>query len=197
MIEYKVDCSDKHRDFMYRTPAINEVDLLTEELKLFVLPIVDIAKLSIDNAVALDFSQLKKNCPRLFEYFDSYNLNCSVAKVLNIPSMTSGWIHSDSGNNELALNIGLENAIDNWNVFYKIIGLPEQTNSTPGQGEPWVYFKEDKVIAEEIGRYNLETPKMFNNRIPHKVVNNTSARRIVTTFRFSPDPDIDKIAYAN
>jgi hypothetical protein len=197
MQEYKVDCLDKHRNFIYKTPLIAELESLTAELKEFVLPVVNATTLSIDNAISLDFKELKKNCPRLFEYFDGYNLNCTVAKVLNIPPMTNGWIHADSGNNELALNIGLENAADNWNIFYKIYGLPEQTNSTPGQGEPWIYFKEDKVIAEEIGRYNLETPKMFNNRIPHKVVNNTSARRIVTTFRFSPDPDIDKIEYVN
>lgn len=197
MVEYKVNCLDKHKYFIYRTPSINEVNLLTDELRNFVLPVVNSTTLSIDNAIALNFEELRKNCPRLFAYFDSYNLNCTVAKVLNIPPMTNGWIHSDSGKNELALNIGLENAVDNWNVFYKIIGAPEQTNSTPGQGEPWVYFKEENVIAEEIGRYNLETPKLFNNRIPHKVINNTSARRIVTTFRFSPDPDIDRIAYVD
>ena len=197
MQEYKIDCLDKHRNFIYKTPLMAEVELLTNELKSFILPIINTTTLSIDNAVALNFEDLKTNCPRLYAYFDSYNLNCSVAKVLNIPPMTSGWIHADAGDNELALNIGLENAVDNWNIFYKIIGEPEQTNSTPGQGEPWVYFKENNVIAEEIGRYNLETPKLFNNRIPHKVVNNTSARRIVTTFRFLPDPDINKIMYVD
>jgi hypothetical protein len=193
--EYTVDCLDKFKDFVFKTPVIHDLDLLTQELKDYVMPIVNSTTFSIDNAIALDFQELSQRCPRLFAYFRQNNLRCEVSKVLNIPSMTNGWIHADAGIYEIALNIGLENAANNWNVFYKITGLPESTSTTPGQGESWVYFKDGNINVEEIARYNLDTPKFFNVKIPHRVVNNTDSRRIVMTFRFLPDPDIDKIAY--
>mgnify|MGYP006268535979 CR=1 FL=1 len=201
MDEFIVPCSEKHRNFLYKTPIIDNYDNILIELKNFIYSSGYLDNLSIDSAKQFDWDYFRDQCPKLYDWFDSQGIACSVAKVLNVPPYTQGWIHSDIGEKgaELALNIGIENAVNNWNIFYKIKGRPENTSSTPGQNEPWIYFnegnRENVESIDEIGRYDLTLPKIFNTRIPHRVLNFTESRRIVTTFRFDPDLDINAIKF--
>lgn len=185
MEKYIPLCSPYNKDFIFKdldipAPAIQQI----RKYCLGVLALHE-SKLTIDGTLRMINKEVLDYCPDLKAYFDRFGLVVDVCKIMRQFPNQMGWLHADDGENDLAINIGIEGHEDSYVAFYDVYGDYIQT-ATPGKKEVVRFFPED-VKKIEIARYNLIKPKLFNNKIPHDIFNKLPHRRVVITFRFGFD----------
>ena len=191
MKKYETLCSPYNKDFIFKDLDIPESAI--QQIRKYCLGVIALheSKITIDGTLKLINEEVMHYCPDLKLYFDTYNLKIDVCKIMRQFPDQMGWLHADDGENDLAINIGIEGHEDSYVAFYDVYGDYIQTE-TPGKQEVVRFFKED-VKKVEIARYYLTKPKLFNNKIPHDIFNKLPHRRIVITFRFGFDVDYQKI----
>lgn len=191
MKKYEPLCSLYNKDFIFKDLDIPEPAM--QQIKRYCLGVMALheSKITIDGTLRLINEEVMSYCPDLKAYFDRFDLKLDVCKLMRQFPGQMGWLHADDGENDLALNIGIEGHEDSYVAFYDVYGDYIQTE-TPGKKEVVRFFKDD-VKAVEIARYNLTKPKLFNNKIPHNIFNKLPHRRIVITFRFGFEVDYQKI----
>jgi hypothetical protein len=191
MKKYETLCSPYNKDFIFKDLDIPEIAI--QQIRKYCLGVIALheSKITIDGTLKLINEEVMHYCPDLKLYFETYNLKIDVCKIMRQFPDQMGWLHADDGENDLAINIGIEGHEDSYVAFYDVYGDYIQTE-TPGKQEVVRFFKED-VKKVEIARYYLTKPKLFNNKIPHDIFNKLPHRRIVITFRFGFDVDYQKI----
>jgi hypothetical protein len=78
------------------------------------------------------------------------------------------------------------NCADCWTGFYQLTGGEKITRVLPNK-LTYVNFSADATF-EEISRFTLTKPTIFNTKQPHAVVNPTNSIRIAASLRFVRDP---------
>lgn len=191
MKKYETLCSPYNKDFIFKDLDIP--DAAIQQIRKYCLGVIALheSKITVDGTLRLINEEVMHYCPDLKLYFETYNLKIDVCKIMRQFPNQMGWLHADDGENDLAINIGIEGHEDSYVAFYDVYGDYIQTE-TPGKQEVVRFFKED-VKKVEIARYYLTKPKLFNNKIPHDIFNKLPHRRIVITFRFGFDIDYQKI----
>lgn len=191
MKKYETLCSPYNKDFIFKDLDIPEIAI--QQIRKYCLGVIALheSKITVDGTLRLINEEVMHYCPDLKLYFETYNLKIDVCKIMRQFPNQMGWLHADDGENDLAINIGIEGHEDSYVTFYDVYGDYIQTE-TPGKQEVVRFFKED-VKKVEIARYYLTKPKLFNNKIPHDIFNKLPHRRIVITFRFGFDIDYQKI----
>lgn len=191
MKKYQPLCSPYNKDFIFKDLDIPESAI--QQIRKYCLSYIDTheSETSIDGTLRQNNEKILAACPDLKLYFETYNLNLDICKIMRQFPNQMGWLHADDGENDLAINIGIEGHEDSYVAFYDVYGDYIQTE-TPGKKEVVRFFEKD-VKKVEIARYYLTKPKLFNNKIPHDIFNKLPHRRIVITFRFGFDVDYQKI----
>ena len=191
MTKYEPLCSSHNKNFIFKDLEIP--DAAIQQIRRYCLGVLarHESKITIDGTLRMINEEVMQYCPDLKAYFDRYGLVVDVCKIMRQFPDQMGWLHADDGENDLAINIGIEGHEDSHVAFYDVYGDFIQTE-TPGKKEVVRFFKED-VQTVEIARYNLIKPKLFNNKIPHNIFNKLPHRRVVITFRFGFEVDHQKI----
>lgn len=191
MEKYQPLCSTHNMDFIFKDLEIPEAAVQQIRTYCKLVMARDEDKTSIDGTLRQVNKDVLQACPDLKAYFDRYGLTLDVCKIMRQFPNQTGWLHADDGENDLAINIGIEGHEESYVAFYDVYGDFIQT-ATPGKKEVVRFFK-DNVKTVEIARYNLIKPKLFNNKIPHNIFNKLPHRRVVITFRFGFEVDHEKI----
>ena len=192
MNKYETKCSPYNKDFIFKDLDIPEIAV--QQVRKYCLDYLaeHESETSIDGTLRQENEVILTACPDLKLYFENYNLKLDVCKIMRVFPDSMGWLHADDGENDLAINIGIEGHEDSHVVFYDVYGDYIQT-ATPEKKEVVRFFKED-VKTVEIARYNLIKPKLFNNKIPHNIFNKLPHRRVAITFRFGFEIDYQMLS---
>ena len=94
--------------------------------------------------------------------------------------------HTDALDQQLALNFAIQNCEGTYTGMYEVI-KGEQTYTALPNGVHY-YKYDDDAEFNEIGRFDLSKPTIFNTHVPHRVVNPQQAPRISASLRFKKDP---------
>ena len=171
------------KDFVWQHLDIEKIDNIQVQLKEYVFNNFTESKDAFTN---IDVDKLLENCNLIKEYFDSVRLTVRrAALVIHTPGAGIGGAHIDIQPFDLAINIGIHNAVLTHTAFYKLVS-GEPTHSIQANGLPFTSYR--SAVLEEIDRYNLIKPVIFNTKQIHSVHNNTTDKRISLTFRFTRDP---------
>lgn len=183
--------------FVYRKVNIEKINVMTYELKKFVLPY------SVDKPTglwALDLEEFKATCPHCVDYFTGINQLDNLYKACIVvvhPKTTGKDAHVDneieppaeSGATRgcISFNFDIENGLQTSVIFYKYVSGTKKIlplhDSTQGS---YIYYSGCEM--EEIGRYSLDHPAIMNNTVPHAILNDTDTTRVTLSFRFKVDP---------
>jgi hypothetical protein len=172
-------------NFLYTRLSIEGLD---NELRDFALG--NIPTESTSAFTMLDIRDAVHQCPNLSQWFHQHTLIPRACAILvHQPGTGIAAAHTDIQPQALALNFGIENVADTWTSLYKVV-RGEATYITQLNGLPYNNFRDAEL--EEITRYSLTTPVLFNTQIPHAVHNTTNRRRIALSFRFVSDKPLLK-----
>jgi hypothetical protein len=130
---------------------------------------------------------LELNSPNLAQWLKDYNLQLRVAAIIRTPSGNVNIVpHVDTQTKDLAINFPVVNCADCWTGFYQLTG-GEKINRVLPNRLTYVNFSDDATF-EEVSRFVLTKPTIFNTKQPHAVVNPTNSIRIAASLRFVRDP---------
>jgi hypothetical protein len=171
------------KDFVWKHLDIANIADIQTQLKEYVFNNLTESESAFTN---LDVDKLLENCKLIKEYFDSNKLTIRrVALVVHGPGAGIGGAHVDIQPFDLAINIGIHNAVLTHTAFYKLVS-GEPTYLVQANGLPFTSYR--SAVLEEIDRYTLQKPVIFNTKQIHSVHNDSTDKRISITFRFTRDP---------
>lgn len=171
------------KNFTWAHLDIPNIDKIHIQLKEYVFKILPDIKDVFNN---IDVSATLENCNLIKEYFDSINLNVRrIALICNNPGAGINGAHVDIQPFDLAINIGIYNNELTYTTFYEVVS-GEPSYMKQDNGLPYTSYR--GVVLNEVDRYNLVKPVIFNTKKIHSVHNNTSEKRISISFRFTRDP---------
>lgn len=170
--------------FLNKNLDIPNYQFLLMELKSFYLKRIPSEPSPFNH---VDVTELLINCPITNIWLRENNLSLKVAAlIITLPHKSHVDPHVDTQNNNLAINFPIENCEGCWTSLYKII-KGSTSQSTLPNGLTYVSFSEDAEF-EEISKFTLESPVIFNTKIPHQVWNPTDKTRVSASLRFHKDP---------
>jgi hypothetical protein len=135
----------------------------------------------------LDAKEFLDECPVVKKWTEENNLKLKVAAIIiSKPGKMVLDPHVDTQPRSLAINFPVQNCEGCWTSLYKLSEGQEVTKTLPN-GRTYIAFSENAKF-EEIARFTLDTPVIFNTKVPHKVWNPTNNIRVSASLRFDPDP---------
>lgn len=167
-------------NFLFKNLKIDNYNIIEKEIKKYIIN--NYSTLSTP-FVKININKLFYNCINLHNWIKQYHLNCAVAAVISIPSKKNG-IHTDQNKNRYAINFGIQNYLNSPTILYKLKKLSEEKLKL---SENVFYNKINDSDVEEIDRFYLTTPVMFDTLIPHSIVHNENNIRISLSLRFEND----------
>lgn len=94
--------------------------------------------------------------------------------------------HTDALDVKLALNFAIQDCANTYTALYKVTKGNSTFTALPNGVHYYKY--DDDSEFEEIARFDLSKPTLFNTHIPHRVVNPADQPRISASIRFKMDP---------
>jgi len=132
--------------------------------------------------------ELLEKCPLIKDWFDSKKLNVRSIGIIIVPPNTIQDCHIDfinKINNPLALNFDIQNCALPRTKMYTC-DMEPILSKTPSGLNYWKY--DTSATFTQVAEFDLSTPVLFDNQIPHQVCNDTDQARISISFRFREDP---------
>lgn len=182
--------------FLYKYLDVDNIDNIKREQIEFVIPH------TINKPTGLwtlNNDEFFRECPATVDYLKSSNIidnfnKCAVIIVHSSPYQkvphTDGHFSGPQGfpsNGRLSMNFEIQNCINAPVKLYKYISGNKTGLMLPDITEGSYDFYEDCEMIE-VGQYNLHSPVIMNNTVPHALVNQTNMTRISLSLRFKPDP---------
>jgi hypothetical protein len=125
--------------------------------------------------------------PNLKQWLDSNKLVLNKSAIIKTPPPTKHLDpHTDTQYRDLALNFPVKNCEGCYTALYKMTNGTQNLKVLPN-GLTYVTYSAD-VAFEEITRFILDGPVLFNTKVPHQVWNPTDKLRISASLRFTVDP---------
>jgi len=172
-------------DFLYTHLDIEGIDAEIRNFALDSIPVNTGSAFTM-----LNIKDAVHQCPRLSQWFREHTLIPRACAILvHQPGAGINAAHTDIQPQALALNFGIENVADTWTSLYKVV-KGQATYITQPNGLPYNNFIGAEL--EEVARYSLTTPVLFNTQVPHAVHNTTTNRRVALSFRFVSDDPLIK-----
>lgn len=171
--------------FLSKNLYIPNYQSLLKELRSFYLE--KLPPLSAPPFSLVDTRELLIKCPITNAWLKENNLLLRAAAL--IKTVPRDWPvdpHIDTQKHYLAINFPIENCEGCWTSLYKL-KKGSICNSILPNNVTYISFTEDAEF-EEISKFTLESPVIFNTKIPHQVWNPTGKTRISASLRFVKDP---------
>ena len=133
--------------------------------------------------------RLLDSSPNLKQWLADNNLILSKSAIIRTPPPTKNldlYPHTDTQLRDLALNFPVQNCEGCYTALYKMTNGTQNLKVLPN-GLSYVIYSAD-VKFEEITRFTLNGPVLFNTKVPHQVWNPTDKLRISARLRFTVDP---------
>lgn len=123
-------------------------------------------------------------CPEFYSWCLGQRIMPSICAVLRWGHQPQGSPHRDWTDRNLALNFGLKIPQGSYTAQYATAD-PGFNEQVPSHG--WRHSI-PLESCQEIDRFTLDQPTLFNVQIPHAVINPTWEERLSISFRFHQDP---------
>ena len=151
---------------------------------------------SDDPVVKLDVDKFKAECPLFLEWC-KWN-DCEVGWLVGIKvhkhneQPATKLPHTDYRpvDQNYGLNFPVQNCEDTHTEMYKHLTGKEiiiEDETVAGGGKSYKVFSPDSTF-EEVARFTLNKPVLFDINQPHKVINNTDKTRLALSIRFIKNP---------
>jgi len=136
----------------------------------------------------LDVQKVLDILPSIQNWFKSQGLLVTKVAYISTPTKFKQMIHTDVGDNELAINFPVFNCENTRTYFYKPKdGAPQvKVKYTPGTNLPYVSYEPEMV--SEVCFFTLNKPVLLNVKKPHSIDNQTDNNRVSISFRFNKEP---------
>ena len=139
-------------------------------------------------ATKLDARDIVAKCPIIANWFTKNSHTVKNCYLIIAQPNTNYQAHVDgavAASDRLpALNFGIHNISDTYTVMYKHIGGEIVIKRLPN-GVPYKCYSQAEL--EEVGRFTLASPVLFNAATPHAVHNPTDKIRVSVSFRFNEE----------
>lgn len=166
-----------------------EFESCTEELRTWFIPKIP-KDLRYSPFTFFDVDQFCQACPKFVELCDTLHCVPSAAVMYGIlPHQVqpeNDVPHTDDLKTALALNFALQHCAGTHTGMYQVIKGEQTYTKLPNGVHYWKY--NDDTEFNEIARFDLTKPTLFNTHIPHRVVNPMNQPRISASIRFKKDP---------
>lgn len=175
-----------NNNFLYKDIEIENYDSIIAELRTFFLRNSSVADDSM-HFILLDKNQLIDESPFLSNWLSVNNLRLKNAALIMVKENAKNLSpHIDTQENALALNFPILNCKNCWTSIYKLVDGKEILGVLPN-GQTYINF-DNSAKFEELTRFNLDNPVIFNTKFPHQVWNPNNTTRISASLRFVEDP---------
>ena len=171
-------------NFLAKNLVIPNYELILGEIQSFYL-----ANMPDDNSQFSHVSpvSLVESSPNLKQWLDSNKLVLNKSAIIRTPPPTKNLDpHTDTQWRDLALNFPVKNCEGCYTALYKMTRGTQNLKVLPN-GLTYVTYSND-VEFEEVTRFTLDGPVLFNTKVPHQVWNPTDKIRISASLRFMNDP---------
>jgi hypothetical protein len=172
---------------MMRVIDIPDSDKITDELTAYIDDYIQQNNPS-EFATKLDAGDIMDKCPIIGSWFTQNSLSVKNCYLIIAQPNTNYQAHVDGpvgGSDTLsALNFGIHNISKTYTVLYKHMSGEILIKKLPN-GVPYKCYSMAKL--EEVGRFTLDSPILFNACIPHAVHNPTDKTRVSVSFRFKEE----------
>ena len=171
-------------NFLVKRLTIHNYELILKEIQTFYL-----ANMPDDNSQFshIDPVSLVKYSPNLYQWLSSHKLVLNKSAIIRTPPYGKSLNpHTDTQYRDLALNFPVKNCEDCYTALYKMTKGTQNLKVLPN-GLTYTTYSND-VEFEELTRFTLDGPVLFNTKVPHQVWNPTDKIRISASLRFIDDP---------
>jgi hypothetical protein len=171
-------------NFLAKHLVIPNYELILGEIQFFYLE-----NMPDDNSQFSHISpvELVNASPNLKQWLEQNNLTLNKSAIIRTPPPTKHLDpHTDTQHRDLALNFPVKNCEGCYTALYKMTKGTQNLKVLPN-GLTYVTYSDD-VKFEEVTRFTLDGPVLFNTKVPHQVWNPTDKIRISASLRFVVDP---------
>ena len=149
--------------------------------------------------VKLNLQKFNDECPLFLEWTKQHNIKTEWVVGIKV-NAHNGQIQSKVPHTDLrpedqnyALNFPVKNCDQTYTCMYNLIEGDEiilRDNAIAGGDADYKIFSADSKF-EEVAKFYLNKPTLFDTNIPHKVFNNTDHDRLSLSLRFESNPKLD------
>jgi len=147
----------------------------------------------------LNLQKFNDECPLFLEWTKQHNIKTEWVVGIKVNAYNgqnqTKVPHTDlrPEDKNFALNFPVKNCEQTYTCMYKLIEGKEiivNDTSIAGGDADYKIFSQDSKF-EEIAKFYLNKPTLFNTNIPHQVYNDTNQDRLSLSLRFESNPVLD------